>query len=155
MWTNLIIMILLLTGPVLLARLAARGGEVWPHAAALGAALCFLFTASGHWLIDDEMVQMLPPWVPAPLLLVWATGVMELAIALALLIPATRRMGAWAAIAALCLFFPANIYAAFIQAPVGGHALGPVYLLVRAPVQLFVILWIWRTLIGAPQPRPR
>ncbi|MGV3731197.1 MAG: DoxX family protein [Sphingopyxis sp.] len=151
-------MMALLTIPVLAAHIIARGGRPWPHAAALGATLCFLFTASGHFLLDEQMAGMLPPWTPYRLELVWATGVIEIAIALGLALPGTRRAAAWAAIAVLCLFFPANIYAALVAAPVGGHVLGPAYLVVRGPVQLFLILWIYATLIrrGNPaQPRPR
>jgi uncharacterized membrane protein len=41
---------------------------------------------------------------------------------------------------------PANIYSAFNQVDFGGHAAGPIYLLVRVPFQLFVIWWIyWST----------
>jgi uncharacterized membrane protein len=39
--------------------------------------------------------------------------------------------------------FPANIYAALNQVPMGGHAWGPVYLLVRAPLQLILVVWAW------------
>ena len=34
-------------------------------------------------------------------------------------------------------------YAALQHVPMGGHAWGPVYLLVRAPLQIFVLWWIW------------
>ena len=59
---------------------------------------------------------------------------------------------AWVAAAVLVAFFPANIYAALLHAPMGGHAWGPVYLLVRAPLQLFILWWIWRFLLGG-QPQ--
>ena len=72
-----------------------------------------------------------------------------------LLAPRTRRISAWAAIAMLVVFFPANVYAAVVHAPVGGHALGPAYLLVRAPVQLFMIGWIYAMIARPGQPRPR
>ena len=48
------------------------------------------------------------------------------------------------AAAVLVAFFPANVYAAFQHAPMGGHAWGPAYLLIRAPLQLFILWWIWR-----------
>jgi uncharacterized membrane protein len=89
------------------------------------------------------MAEMLPPWVPARVALVYATGVLELAIAIALLLPDTRRAAGWIAAAVLVLFFPANIYAAVNYVPMGGHAWGPVYLLVRAPLQLAILLWVY------------
>jgi uncharacterized membrane protein len=96
------------------------------------------------------MVQMLPSWVPARELLVYATGVFEIAIAVALFFQRSRRAGAWAAGVALLAFFPANVYAALQHAPMGGHAWGPVYLLVRAPLQLFILWWIWTLVLRSP-----
>lgn len=146
------LMILILVLPALVRRLAARGvhaPDLRPAAAA-GAGLLFLFTASGHFFQDAAMVQMLPPWVPAREFLVHATGVLEIAIALALFFPRSRRAGAWAAAAVLVAFFPANIHAALQHAPMGGHAWGPAYLLVRAPVQLFILAWLWAMVLKRP-----
>lgn len=149
-----ILMILILVLPALVRRLAARGPrpDLRP-AAAMGAGVLFLFTASGHWFQAGPMVQMLPPWVPAREFLVYATGVLEIAIAIALFVPRWRRAGAWAAATVLVAFFPANIYAAFQHAPMGGHAWGPVYLLVRAPLQLFILGWLWAMVLKAPARR--
>jgi uncharacterized membrane protein len=123
------------------------------QAAAWGLGLLFLFTASGHFLQANAMVQMLPAWVPARKELVHATGVLEIAVALAVLSRRWRTAGAWAALIVLVVFFPANIHAALQHAPMGGHAWGPSYLLIRAPLQLFICGWIW-LLILRPRPVP-
>lgn len=149
--TNILIMLALLTGPYLFARLAA---SLRPHdfdgeaAAAWGAGVLFVFTGVGHFVQTEAFTQMLPPWVPLRTLLVYATGVLEFAIAAAFFHPRTRKAAAWAAVAVLVLFFPANVYAAFTRAPVGGSEWGPAYLLVRAPVQVFIIGWIHRFLLS-------
>lgn len=136
-------MLALMAGPWLARRTDA--------AAAIGLGLLFLFTASGHFLQTEAMAQMLPPWVPARETLVYLTGVLEFAIALAFFIPETRRSAGWLAAAVLVVFFPANIYAALNHVPMGGHAWGPVYLLVRAPLQLAILTWIyWFTLRPLP-----
>lgn len=143
-----VLMLLILTLPQLLDRAVARlrGSEAGTASAAWGLGLLFLFTASGHFVQTEPMVQMLPPWVPAREALVYATGVLEIAIALMFFVPAWRRAAGWIAAAVLVAFFPANIYAAFQHAPMGGHAWGPVYLLIRAPLQLFILWWVWRTI---------
>jgi len=123
-------------------------------AAAAGVGLLFLFTASGHFTQTGPMVQMLPAWVPAREPLVHATGVLEILIAAALFVPRWRIPAAWAALAVLVAFFPANVYAALHHVPMGGHAWGPVYLLVRAPVQLFIVWWIWAMVLRAPRTTP-
>ena len=157
--TTPILMLLLMTLPWAVARAwnrwRARSPLDLSAAAALGAALLFVFTASGHFLQADAMVQMLPPWVPARDTLVFWTGVLELAIAAGLAWPRTRAMAAWSAVAVLVLFFPANIYAALVHAPMGGHAWGPVYLLVRAPLQLAIVAWILRGVLRVPVSQHR
>jgi uncharacterized membrane protein len=86
--------------------------------------------------------------------LVYLTGLLEIALALGLALPATRRLAGLAAIAILVLFFPANVYAAFAQVGMGGHAWGPVYLLIRAPLQATLIAWTWWFAVrGAPSVR--
>ena len=136
-------MLALMMGPWLARRTEAAG--------VVGPALLFVFTASGHFLQTEVMAQMLPSWVPAREALVYATGVLELAIAIALFLPETRRAAGWMAAAVLMLFFPANIYAAMNHVPMGGHAWGPVYLLVRAPLQLAILAWVYWFTIRRPR----
>lgn len=149
-----VLMLLIMTTPYLLARLAERRGQPVDvnASAAWGVGLLFLFTASGHFIQTDAMVQMLPAWVPVREPLVYATGVLELAIAVALFRTRWRLRAAWAAVLVLIAFFPANIHAAIQHVPFGGHAWGPIYLGVRGPLQLFIIGWIWtRILRAAPR----
>jgi len=120
---------------------------------AIGLGLLFVFAGSGQFLQTELMVQMLPPWVPARLMLVHLTGVLEFAIALGFFIPATRRLAGWTAAAVLVLLFPANIYAALNYVAIGGHAWGPVYLLLRAPLQLAILLWIYVFILRRPRLR--
>lgn len=141
--TTPIIMLALMLGPWLARRTPAAG--------IIGLSVLFFFTGSGHFLQTEAMAQMLPPWVPAPVALVYLTGVLEFAIAIALLLPETRRAAGWIAAAVLVLFFPANIYAAINHVPIGGHAWGPVYLLVRAPLQLAILAWVYRFTLRRPR----
>ena len=89
------------------------------------------------------MTLMLPPFVPFARPLILATGLLEFAIALGVLRPTSRRLVGLTAIAVLIAFFPANIYAAINHTGMGGHVWGPVYLLVRAPLQALLIWWTW------------
>jgi len=118
-------------------RPAARAPAAW------GLGLLFLFTASGHFVQTQPMVQMLPSWVPAREALVYITGVLEIVIGLGFFSARWRRAAGWAAAVVLVGFFPANIYAAIQHVPMGGHAWGPAYLLIRAPLQLFILGWVY------------
>ena len=152
--TTPILMIVLMTAPYLLAW-AVSAARRTPFnargAAATGLALLFFFTSIGHFLQTEVMAQMLPDWVPARVPLVYLTGILEIAIAIGFLVPGLRAYTGWLAAAVLVLFFPANIYAALNQVPMGGHAWGPIYLLVRAPVQLAIILWVYWFVIRPPR----
>jgi uncharacterized membrane protein len=151
-----VLMILIMVLPYLGYRLVLRGRppqDLRPAAAA-GLGLLFFFTASGHFIQTEPMAQMLPSWVPAREALVYLTGVLEIAIAMALFFRRSRVAGAWAAATALVAFFPANVYAALQHVPMGGHSWGPVYLLVRTPLQLFILWWIWAMVLHAPGKAP-
>jgi uncharacterized membrane protein len=151
-----LIMLALLAAPLLVVwNLRRLGLDVrFGIGGVTGLVLAFLFTASGHFLMTQAMADMLPPFVPGRVPLVYLTGLLEIALALGLALPATRRLAGLAAIAILVLFFPANVYAAFAQVEMGGHAWGPVYLLIRAPLQAILIAWTWWFAVrGAPPVR--
>jgi len=143
--TTPLLMLAILTAPLLIVwSLRLRGLGVDPGIGGIvGLVLLFLFTASGHFATPQPMAEMLPSFMPWRMPLIYLTGVLEIALALGIALPATRRLAGLAAIATLVVFFPANIYAAVAQVDMGGHAWGPVYLLIRAPLQALLIGWTW------------
>jgi uncharacterized membrane protein len=154
--TTPIVMLVLMTAPYLIVRLLSVviGGRRFNarRAAAVGLGILFVFTGVGHFIQTGPMVQMLPPWVPGRVVLVYLTGILEFAIAVGFFVPAVRRPTGWLAVAVLILFFPANIYSAINHVAMGGHEWGPVYLLVRAPLQVIIVLWVYWFTIRQPGP---
>ena len=149
-----IIMLILLTAPYAVLRLlkTITGRDVGLRdAGAFGLTLLFIMTASGHFTDTDSMAQMLPSWVPARGRIIYLTGVLELVIAAGFLFRRFRRSTGWIAATMLVLFFPANVYAAIHHVPQGGHVWGPVYLLIRAPLQVTIFLWVYWFTIKAPK----
>lgn len=140
--TTPIIVLCLLLFPLFAARAIGGAGKT-RFGGTLGIACAFAFFGVGHFVQTDAMIQMLPSFAPFPKVLVIATGLLELAIAAGFLHPASRRMAGLVAIAVLICFFPVNVHAAFHHTGMGGHAWGPVYLLIRAPLQAFLIWWTW------------
>jgi uncharacterized membrane protein len=123
--TNLIIMLTLMMTPYLVLRSASavmRRDIDLQSAGAVGLGLLFIFTGVGHFIQTQAMTQMLPVWLPWRTLLVYATGVLEFAIALGFFFEKSRKLAGWVAIAVLVMFFPANVYAALNHVPMGGHA---------------------------------
>lgn len=154
--TTPILMLILLTAPYLVVLALNRfAGKVFNlrSAAVIGLGLLFVLTGIGHFTQAGPMTQMLPAWVPERLLLVHVTGVLEFAIALGFFIPRFRHAAGLAAIVVLILFFPANVYAAFNHVAMGGHAWGPAYLLIRAPLQIIILLWTYWFIVRTARPQ--
>jgi uncharacterized membrane protein len=114
-----------------------------PIRARVGILSVFVFTSIGHFVKTEAMSRMLPSWTSMSIPLIYITGVFELLAGIAILIPSFSRCAG----VVLCLFLvailPSNIYAAFQRVDFGGHAMGPKYLLIRIPLQLFLIGWIY------------
>jgi uncharacterized membrane protein len=109
----------------------------------IGVALVFAFTGAGHFIKTSAMIQMLPASVPMRVPIVYASGVFELLASVAILIPSASRQTGILLCIFLLLILPSNIYAAVQRVDFGGHGAGPIYLLVRVPLQLFLIGWIY------------
>jgi uncharacterized membrane protein len=125
----------------------------------IGLALVFAFTSVGHFIKTSTMTQLLPNWRPARVPVIYVRGIFELVAAVAILVPSmSRHTGIVLCILPL-LILPSNVYAAFQRVDFGGHAAGSVYLLVRVPLQLFLIGWIYwfaaRLPESAIRPQPR
>ena len=156
--TTPLIMLVLMLAPYLVFRLlsmAMHRDFDAPRAASIGLTLLFIFTGVGHFTETGPMSQMLPPWVPARVLIIYLTGLLEFGIAIGFLFGKYRRYTGWVAAAVLVLFFPGNIYAAINHIPMGGHAWGPVYLLIRAPLQAIIVFWVYWFTIRQPGAVPQ
>ncbi|MGV9268827.1 DoxX family protein [Kitasatospora sp. NPDC003701] len=107
----------------LAARLAGLAGvdmlDGWHPALKVGLAAMFLLTASAHFVprLRAKLLAMVPPGLPRPELLVTLTGLLELAGALLVLVPATSRWAAGALILMMIAMFPANVSAARRRLP--------------------------------------
>ena len=108
----------------------------------------FVCTGVSHFTATDFFVEIVPPYLPAPLALVWISGVAEIALGVLVLIPATRRLAAWGLIALLLAVFPANIHMALndihpAHAPAWMGQPTTLALWLRLPLQFVMIAWAW------------
>lgn len=107
-------------------------------------AVAFFTVGVVHLKAPGGFVAITPDWVPYPRDVILATGVCEIAGALALLLPRLRWWaGVMLALYALCVF-PANIKHAVDGTAVGGVVLGPWYHVPRLLFQPVIIWWaLW------------
>jgi len=114
-----------------------------------------LYVVAGvlHFVAPELYVQIIPPFLPAPLALVYLSGVAEIVVGVGVLVPRTRRYAAWATIAMLIAIFPANVYMAtsmVVVDGIGGSNPSPLIRWGRLPLQGVLILWAyWYTDPGA------
>ena len=107
-------------------------------------ALGYAYAGYRHLATPAPFLAIMPPWVPEPEFVVAATGLAEIAGAVGLAIPATRKAAGWGlALYALCVW-PANFHHAFANIAIGGEALGWGYHAPRLAAQPLIIWWaLW------------
>jgi len=104
-------------------------------------ALIFAGSGTMHFLKPEAFVQIVPPVLPSKEALVAISGAAELAGAVGLLVPQTRRYAAYGLVALLVAVFPANIYMAIDRTRFA--SLPEWALIARLPLQFLLIGWIW------------
>jgi uncharacterized membrane protein len=116
----------------------------------VGICAVFLFAALGHFFKTEQMTKMLPTFVPSRRTLIYLTGVLEVALGIAVIaLPNPFYVGLFI-IAYLIAIFPSNVYAAIRRIPFGSHSVGPKYLFARLPLQLLLISWTYWFTVRAP-----
>ncbi len=139
--------LIVLFGSLLLYRgLGAMGVSLfatWIVSARFALATMFLFTGIAHFApaVKKDMVAMVPPSFPNPELLVFLTGILELAGAIGLLFPPTRFWAACGLILLLLAMFPANVSAALRGVMLRGQPATNLW--IRTPMQVLFIAWAW------------
>ena len=103
-------------------------------------ALVFVGAGVVHFVKPRLFVPIVPPFLPAPLVLVYLSGAAEILGGLGVLVPGLRVWAGWWLIALLVAVFPANIYMALEPAKFG---IAPVWLWLRLPLQFVLIAWVW------------
>lgn len=108
-------------------------------------ALGVVMTLAGlnHFVNPDAYAAMVPRELPAPMALVYLSGVAEIAGALGLFHPRTRKLAAWGLVLLFLAVFPANVNMAVNQLPLDGNAVPSWALWARLPLQAVFIAWAW------------
>jgi uncharacterized membrane protein len=119
--------------------------------APLRVVLAFFFAGAGvlHFVRTEFYLGFMPPYLPWPRELIYLSGVFEIAGGLGLLVPSLRRAAGWGLITLLLAVFPANVQM-FLNALPKGWTTETVIALVRLPLQIPLILWVWWCMGDAP-----
>ena len=126
----------------------------WRAAGRGALAIMFLFTGTSHFTsMKYDFAAMIPDPMPDGLWVIYLTGVFEIAGAIGLLLPQTRRLAGICLVLLLVAMFSANVNAALNEIPLGGQDPTPLWL--RTPMQLLYIGMVWWTSVKAPAKKDR
>lgn len=129
---------------LLIIRLTTKRFET-ARAGRIAMAAMLIFTAIGHFVFAKGMAMMIS-FLPSPIVIVYATGLIELVAAVWLLIPETKVLSGKLLIIFFIMLLPANIYAAYhnINLQAADYSgKGTSYLWFRIPLQLLFIGWVY------------
>ena len=104
----------------------------------------YVVAGLAHFVRPEFYLPMMPPWLPAHRELIFVSGLAEVVLGVAVLVPRFRRVAAWGIIALLIAIFPANLHIALHDVPLFGAAKGAgIWNWARLPFQAVLIAWAW------------
>ena len=104
----------------------------------------YVFAGVMHFVRPDVYLPMMPPYLPWHGPLVFLSGVAEVVLGVAILVPGLRPYAAWGIILLLVAVFPANVHIAINNVPLFGNPEGAgIWNWVRLPMQGVLALWAW------------
>ena len=127
-------------------------GDHLRRAARILLALVFIGLGLAHFIVMDDFVAIMPPYLPWHVELVLLSGVFELAGGALLLTGKLKQLTRWGLVLLLIAVFPANVQHAMHPPP--DADLG-VMGWIRLPFQLVFIAWtLWVTRPDPPATEP-
>lgn len=150
--TVFLLIIILAAGLQLAAKIGLNPNKRFRDNARIAAGIFFIFTGVSHFLMPEMFMKMMPPFLPAPLFLIYLSGVFEILGGAGLMLSRTKQAAAIGLILLLVAVFPANIYVAVNNVQLGGFMSASIYQWIRLPMQLALIWWVtWTAEIHLPR----
>src|SRR5215203_362288 len=127
----------------LAAKIGLNPQKSFRRNARIATGIAFIFTGASHFIIPEKFMEMMPSVLPAPLFLIYLSGVFEILGGIGLIISSTKQLAAIGLIVLLLAVFPANIYVAVNNVQLGGFMNYEVYQWLRLPMQFVLIGLVW------------
>jgi uncharacterized membrane protein len=121
--------------------------------ALLAVAAFFSSAGIGHFTNAEFFVAIVPPYLPAPLALVYISGVFEILGGIGVLLPRSRRLAGYGLLALLVAVYPANIHMALH--PEQFADMPPAALYARLPLQFVFAAVVWWAACSPGSRTPR
>ncbi len=99
----------------------------------------YILAGLNHFRIPEFYLQMMPPYLPAPLFLIYLSGFIEVGFGILLFFKKTRKITAYGIILMLLAFMPAHVY--MYQQGGAQFQVPDFVLLIRIPFQFVLMAW--------------
>lgn len=110
------------------------------HVFAFAYGVAFVLVGIEHFREPQKFVEIVPPYFPFALFLVYLTGAMEIAGGLGVIYPETREIAARLMLLFLIAVYPANLYMWTNDVPFNGTRLSTNGHLLRLGIQFLLII---------------
>ena len=110
------------------------------HVLATVYGVAFILVGIAHFRNPQMFVEIVPPFLPFPLFLVYLTGVMEIAGGIGIIHPDSRVLTGRLLVLFLAAVFPANLYMWFSDVPFNGTLMTTPQHVLRLMVQIGLII---------------
>lgn len=107
-------------------------------------AVLYIFAGISHFTKEGFFLKIVPPYLPYPKQIVLWSGIAEILLGLAFLIPPLSHWAAWGIIILLIVVYPANIYMLQVRLQKIKFRSIPVWTLwLRLALQFVLIYWAY------------
>ena len=110
------------------------------HIIAATYGIAFFIAGIAHFRDPQIFVEIIPPFLPFPLFLVYLSGAMEIAGGIGIIHPKSRVLTGRLMVLFLITVFPANLYMWISDVPFNGTLLTTQQHLLRFAVQIILII---------------
>ena len=108
--------------------------------------LLFILAGFNHFINSGFYVNIMPPYIPRHLTMVYLSGIFEVIGGISVLVPPLRRVAGWGLVALLIAVFPVHLH--MIMHPSEYPLIPYAVLVARIPLQFILIAWVeWSTRI--------
>jgi uncharacterized membrane protein len=106
--------------------------------------LLFVLAGINHFINTAFYVNIMPPYIPAHVMMVYLSGFFEVVGGVGVLIPSLRRAAGWGLIALMIAVFPVHLH--MVTHPLSYFAIPFWAIVARIPLQFLLIAWVeWST----------
>ena len=114
--------------------------------------IMYVFIGIRHFTDPQYFLDIVPPQLPFKLFFVYLSGLIEIVGGAAILLPKTRKAGAYLLIFLLVSVFPANIYLYISETPQNLLGISKTDALIRMPFQVpLILLAFWHSKKNHPK----